>query len=175
MNALDLFILAVIIFFTGLGFYHGLIRSLSSLIAIIGGLILAKRFSVQVTHFLSVIQVADVRGVLGFILVFFFIFIVIKIFLSLLQKIINASVIASVDRIFGGLMGLLKGSLIVLMVIAVLHVVMPRNSAILVNSKLLPYSTRATGLIKNFVPEHMLPYIQRGVYTVIQEPSKPAK
>jgi membrane protein required for colicin V production len=172
MNALDLFILGVILFFTGLGFYHGLIRSLSSLIAIIGGLVLAKKFSVQVTHFLSVIQVADVRGVLGFILVFFFFFIVIKVTLHLLQKVINTSVIASVDKIFGGLMGLIKGLLIVLMVIAVLQVVMPRNSAILVNSRIVPYSAKATGLIKNFVPEHMLPYIQRGVYTVIPKPKK---
>jgi len=175
MNALDLFILAIIIFFTGLGFFHGLIRSLSSLIAVIGGLILAKKFSVQVTHFLSVIQVADVKGVLGFILVFFFFFIAIKVTLRLLQKIINASVIASVDKIFGGVMGLIKGLLIVLMVIAVLQVVMPRNSAILVNSKLLPYSTKATGIVKNFVPQHMLPYIQRGVYTVIPKTSKPSK
>lgn len=175
MNALDLFILAVIIFFTGLGFYHGLIRSLSSLIAIIGGLVIAKKFSVQVTHFLSVLQVADVRGVLGFILVFFFCFIAIKLVLRLLQKIINASVIASVDKVFGGLMGLLKGCLIVLMVIAVLQVVMPRNSAILVNSRLLPYSTKSTGIVKNFVPEHMLPYIQRGVYTIVSKPSKPSK
>lgn len=172
MNALDIFILGVMLLFMGLGFYHGLIRSLSSLIALVGGLFLAKRFSVAVTHFLSVLQVADVRGVLGFILVFFFFFIVIKIALRLLQKVINASVVASVDKVFGGLMGIIKGILIVLMVVAVLQVVMPRNSAILVNSKLMPYTGKATGLIKNFVPEHMLPYIQRGVYTVVKKPAK---
>jgi membrane protein required for colicin V production len=172
VNALDVFILVAIIALTGLGFYHGLIKSLSSLIAIIGGLSLAKRYSGQVTHFLSVLQVADIRGVLGFILVFIFFFIVIKIVLHLLQRVIHASVISSVDKVFGGIAGFIKGTLVVLMVIAILQVVMPRNSAILVNSKLLPYSAKAVGMIKSFVPEHMHPYIQQSVYTVIKKPSK---
>jgi membrane protein required for colicin V production len=172
VNALDIFTLVVIIAFTGLGFLHGLIKGLSSLAAIIGGLFLAKKFSGHVAQFLSVLQVADIRGVLSFILVFFFVFIVIKIGLHLFQKIINASVISSVDKVFGGIVGFTKGALIALMVIAVLQVVMPRNSAILVNSKLLPYTAKTVGLIKGFMPEHMLPYIQRGVYTVIKKPSK---
>jgi membrane protein required for colicin V production len=172
VNALDIFCIVVIVAFTGLGFYHGLIKGVSSLIAIIGGLCLAKKYSVQVTQFLTVLQVADIRGVLGFIIVFLFFFMVIKIGLHLLQKVINASVIASADNVLGGLLGFIKGALIALMVIAILQVVMPGNSAIIANSKILPYSTKGIALIKTFVPEHMQPYIQKGVYKVIKKPAK---
>jgi len=169
VNALDIFTITVIVAFTGLGVYHGLIKSVSSLIAIIGGLFLAKKFSGSVTAFLSVLQVADVRGVLGFLVVFFFFFVLIKIFLHFLQKILNASVLSAFDNALGGVLGFFKGLLIALMVMALLQVVMPKDSAILVKSRLLPYSTQAVGLIKGFVPEHMKPYIHKTAHKITRK------
>jgi len=160
VNGLDIFIILVIVAFTGLGFYHGLIKSVSSLVAIIGGLSLARKFSPNVTDFLSVLQVADVRGVLGFIMVFIFFFILIKIFLYFLQKVLNASILSPLDNTFGGVLGIIKGILVALMVVVILQVVMPKDSAILVNSRILPYSTKAVLLVKGFVPDNMKPYIQ---------------
>lgn len=161
MNALDIFTITVIIAFTGLGVYHGLIKGVSSLISIIGGLYLAKKFSPNITHFLSILHVEDVRGVLGFIVVFFFFFIIIKISMHILQKILNASVLATVDTAMGGALGFVKGFLIALLVMTMLQVILPQNSAILVNSKVLPYTKKTVGLIKGFIPEQMQPYIQK--------------
>lgn len=161
MNALDIFTILVIVFFTGLGVYHGLIKSISSLVAVVGGLYLAKRFSIEVSAFLSVLHVADVRGVLGFFVVFIFFFILIKIFMHFLQKILNASVLATFDTVLGGMIGFAKGAIIVLMVMAMLQVILPKNSAILVHSSLLPYSQKAIGVISGFIPEQMQPYIQK--------------
>lgn len=172
MNALDIFTLTVIVAFTGLGVYHGLIKSISSLLAIIGGLYLAKKFSPNITHILSILHVEDVRGVLGFIVVFFFFFILIKIFMHLVQKVLNASVLAPVDTAMGGMLGLAKGFLIALMAITMLQVILPQNSAILVNSKVLPYTKKTGGLIKGFIPEQMQPYIQKTTKTITKELQK---
>lgn len=168
MNALDILILVIVVTFTGLGVYQGLIKSVSSFVAVIGGLILAKRFSVEVTHFLSYLQVADVRGVLGFIVVFIFFFILIKIFMHLLQKILNASVLATFDTVFGGVFGFLKGFLLALMIAAILQVILPKNSAILVNSKALPVTKKATLIVTGFIPAQMHPYIQQTTRKVMK-------
>jgi uncharacterized membrane protein required for colicin V production len=172
VNGLDIFTIIVIVAFTGLGFYYGLIKSVSSLVAVIGGLLLAKKFSANVTDFLSVLQVADVRGVLGFIVVFFFFFILIKVFLHVLQKILNASILSPLDNAFGGAFGFIKGLLIALMVMAILQVIMPKDSAIIVHSRILPYSTKAIVLVKGFVPENMQPYIQMTTQKVNKQSTK---
>ena len=168
MNALDVLTIVLVVVFTGLGVYQGLIKSVSSFVAIIGGLLLAKRFAAEVSNFLSVLHVADVRGVLGFIMVFIVFFIIIKMFMHFLQKILNASVLATFDTAFGGLFGFLKGFVIALMVTAILQVVLPGNSAILVESKTLPVTRKATVLIMGFLPEQMKPYIQQTKRKFIQ-------
>lgn len=168
MNALDVLTIILMVVFTGLGVYQGLLKSVSSFVAIIGGLFLAKRFSAEVSHFLSVLHVADVRGVLGFIVVFIAFFIIIKVFMHLIQKILNASVLATFDSIFGGFFGFLKGFILALMVAAIFQVVLPRDSAILVNSKTLPVTKKAAVLIMGFVPDQMKPYIQQTSKKIIQ-------
>jgi membrane protein required for colicin V production len=172
VNALDIFTITVIVAFTGLGIYHGLIKSISSLAAIVGGLYLAKRFSPDITHFLSILHVEDVRGVLGFIVVFLFFFIIIKVFMHFVQKVLNASVLAAVDTSLGGALGLAKGLLIVLLTITILQVILPQNSAIFVNSKVLPYSKKTLSSIRGFIPEQMQPYIQRTAITATKEQLK---
>lgn len=172
MNALDIFTFAVILAFTGLGVYHGLIKGISSLTAIVGGLYLAKRFSPDITHFLSVLHVEDVRGVLGFVVVFFFFFILIKIAMYFVQKVLNASVLAVVDKSLGGALGFAKGFLIVLMTITMLQVVLPQNSAILEKSKLLPHTRKSMGMVKGFIPEQMQPYTQKATKTITREIQK---
>jgi membrane protein required for colicin V production len=172
VNALDIFSFTVIVAFTGLGVYHGLIKGISSLTSIIGGLYLAKRFSPNITHFLSILHVEDVRGVLGFLVVFIFFFIIIKIFMHFVQKILNASVLAAVDTALGGALGFVKGLLIVILSITMLQVILPLNSAILVNSKVLPYSKKTMGIIRGFIPEQMQPYIQKTTKTVTKELQK---
>jgi membrane protein required for colicin V production len=169
VNALDIFALAVLIVFTGLGIYHGLIKSISSLVAIIGGLYLAKRFSTVLTHFFSILHVEDVRGVLGFFLVFIFFFIMIKICMHFVQKAFNASVFAAVDTTMGGILGFIKGFLIVLMTVTILQVILPQYSAILVHSKVLPLTTKTFAIVKGFIPEQMQPYIRKTAQKVTKE------
>lgn len=168
MNALDVLTILLVVAFTGLGIYQGLIKSLSSLVAIIGGLYLAKSFALQISHFMAVLHVEDVRGVLGFILAFLFFFIIIKVCMHLLQKILNASVLAAFDTAFGGAFGLLKGFILALMIAAILQAVLPGNSAILVSSKTLPLTRKASVIVMGFVPDQMKPYIQQTSRKIIQ-------
>ena len=172
MNALDIITITVIVAFTGLGVYNGLIKGISSLVSLIGGLYLAKRFSGNITHFLAILHVEDVRGVLGFIVVFFFFFIIIRVFMHFVQKVLNASVLASVDTALGLALGLVKGLLIVLLAITMLQVILPQNAAIFVNSKVLPYSKKTMGIIRGFIPEQMQPYIQKTTIPVTKELQK---
>jgi len=167
VNALDTATIVIVVAFTGLGLYQGLIKSASSLIAIVGALLLAKRFAIDVTHMLSVLHVADVRGVLGLLAAFFVFFLAIKVLLHFLQKIASTSVLAPFDLVLGGIFGFAKGVIAVLMMVAVFQVVLPKNSAVLAGSKTLPLTKKSLVLVMGFVPEHMKPYIQQTTRVIL--------
>jgi len=162
VNALDIFAIFVIALFFGLGIYHGLIRSISSLASIIIGLFLANKLSPALTGILSYIHIPNSKGLVGFLLVFFFFFLVIKIIFHFIQKLSNKSGLSVVDRVLGGILGLAKGLIITVFVFTFLQLVLPGSSAILKESNLLSYSNKVFTVAKGIVPHDIYTHILRG-------------
>ncbi|HOM28158.1 MAG TPA: CvpA family protein [Deltaproteobacteria bacterium] len=160
MNAIDAATILLVVVFTGLGVYQGFIKSASSLVALVGGLLLAKRFALDISHGLAILQVQDARGVLGLAAAFLLFFVAIKVLLHLTHKIMSTSVLAPFDMALGGAFGLAKGVIGALLVVAMAQVVLPKDSAVFVKSKTLPVTKKALVLVMGFVPEHMKPYIK---------------
>ncbi len=168
MNALDAATILLVVVFTGLGVYQGLIRSVSSLVAVVGGMLLAKRFAADISQGLVILQVQDARGVLGLVVAFAVFFAALKILLHFLQKIMKASVLAPFDMSLGGAFGFIKGAVAVLLIVALAQVVLPKDSAVLKGSKTLPVTRKAVVLVIGLVPEHMRPYIAHTTRTLIR-------
>jgi len=162
VNALDIFAIIFAILFSGLGIYHGLIKSISSLASILAGLLLASRLSPAFAEILSYIHVPNSRGLLGFLIVFLFFFLVIKVFFHFIEKLSTRSGLSAVDRVLGGLLGLAKGVIIAVFVFTFLQLVLPQNSAILEKSHFLPYSNKVFTIAKGIVPHDIYTYIHRG-------------
>ncbi len=162
MNSLDTLSLFIGLTFLALGFYNGLIKSVSSLIAIIAGMYCAKKLEPFISKLLSVAHIKNPEGVLGYIFVFFCIFVSVKILLLLVQKVTKASGLSIVDRIFGGVLGAVKGILVIVIACTVLQVALPRNSAIFRSSKFLPYINKAVSTAHVFLPNDMYKYIMKG-------------
>lgn len=155
MNALDIACFSILGIFLALGVYRGLIRSVSSLVAIIAGLILAKRYYDVVSELLGFLHISDSRGIIGYILVFLLFYIGIKIAIHFIHLISKASGLKPVDRVLGGLFGLIKGIIIAVIIISLLQMVLPKESAVLKNSILLPYSNAIVSYTKAMVPERV--------------------
>lgn len=162
MNSLDVFSLLVIFLFSGLGIYHGLIKSISSLASIIIGLFLAKKLSPVLAEILSYIHIPNSNGLIGFLIIFFFFFMVSKIIFHIIQKFWNKSALSSVDRVFGGILGFGKGVIIAVIIFSVMQLVLPKNSAIIKDSSLVSYSNKILVTAKGFVPRDIYTYFHRG-------------
>ncbi|HQG31521.1 MAG TPA: CvpA family protein [Deltaproteobacteria bacterium] len=152
MNALDSISILICLAFLGLGISHGLIKSVSSLVAIIVGLFGAKKLEPFISTILSAVHLHNPKGLLGYLFVFFCIYIAVKIALLLLRKVTKASGLSPIDRAFGGLLGLVKGIIAVVLICTVMQVFLPKDSAILTHSKLLPYTRKIVSNAHVLIP-----------------------
>lgn len=161
MNALDYVSILLCATFLALGAYQGLIRSVSSLAALLTGLYSAKKIEPLFSRLLAAIHVPNPRGILGYLLVFFCIFFTIKIILFFLQKLLKASGISVIDRTFGAVLGLVKGVVITVFACTILQLALPKDSAILKNSEFLPYSNKIVSSARGFLPSDIYRHIGR--------------
>ncbi|MCD6569360.1 MAG: CvpA family protein [Deltaproteobacteria bacterium] len=155
MNALDIgicFILSIPMF---IGFFKGFIRGISSLIALVAGLLLAKRYYIVASGIITSLNIPDPKGILGYICVFLVFYIGIKIVARLLHGISRVSGLSPLDRILGGLLGLLKGGILAIIIITLLQVALPKDSVLLKQSAVLPYSNKALSYTKGILPKEL--------------------
>jgi len=159
VNALDIVCISIIIVSAGLGIYKGLIRTISSLIALIAALFLSKASSSFSSEIFSYINVTN--PILVTLILFLIFFITAKIALNLLQKVSHATVLTSLDRGCGGLFGLAKGIIIAVLIFTVIQAALPKGSTILTRSFLLPYSNKIVGITEVFFPGDIYAYINK--------------
>lgn len=152
MNALDSVSILICLAFLGLGISHGLIKSVSSLVAIIVGLYGAKKLEPFISTILSVVHIHNPKGLLGYLFVFFCIYVAVKIVLLLLRKVTTATGLSPIDRAFGGLLGLAKGIIAVVIICTVMQIFLPKDSAILRTSRLLPYTRKLVSNAHVLIP-----------------------
>ncbi len=162
MNSLDITILVICAAFTGLGIAHGLIKSVSSLIAILAGLFCAKKLEPYISKILAFLHIHNPGGILGYLFVFFCIFISIKILLLILRKVTKATGLSPVDRILGGTLGLLKGLIITVIICIIFQVALPKDSAIIRNSKLVPMANKIASSAHGFIPNDIYSQVNKG-------------
>ncbi|MBN2297159.1 MAG: CvpA family protein [Deltaproteobacteria bacterium] len=161
MNTLDTVAIFFMVLFLGMGIYNGLIRSISSLVSIFAGLYLAKKLSPALTQILSLIHLPNAKGLISFLLVFLFFFAVIKIAFHFIEKFSRRSVISTADRVLGGVLGLVKGAVIMVFIVTVMQIVLPKDAAILEKSHIIPLANKAVITAKGLVPDDIYRHIQK--------------
>jgi membrane protein required for colicin V production len=162
VNSLDALFLIICLGFLGLGLSHGFIRSVSSLIAIIAGLFCAKKLEPFISRILAFVHIGNPKGVLGYLFMFFCIFIAVKIILLLFQKLTKATGLSPIDRALGGLLGLTKGIIITAVISALLQVALPGDSAVLTNSRILPFTNKVLSSARMLIPSAVYGAVTKG-------------
>lgn len=161
MNALDIVIIIIFGVCIIRGLFQGLLQAISSLVAILAGLVLAKRYYLAAASLLSTVHIPDPGGITGYLLVFIIFFIGIKLIFFILARITKSAGLSSLDRALGCVFGFLKASLYCLILITILQVALPRDSAILTRSTILPTYNKVVSAAGTLIPQGFLARIHK--------------
>ncbi len=152
MNILDLIVIICLLIFLTMGLMHGILKSISSLSALLLGFFLAKRYSAVASDLLGSLHIKDADGIFGYILIFLLFYIAIRIIFKLAERLTKDTALSVVNRLLGGAMGLTKGALIAMVTLTLTQIVLPDGSAIIEDSQAVPYSNRIISYAKAIVP-----------------------
>ncbi len=113
MHFFDVIALIIIILFALKGLKNGLIIELSSLIALLLGIIVAIKFSNVAAAWLSENLTSQYVSVIAFILVFVFTVIVVHIVARIADKLMKAIALGWLNRLAGAVFGILKAAFLI--------------------------------------------------------------
>lgn len=153
MNTFDFFIAAIVLFALWRGFSAGFVKSFISLVGWLVALIAASRFAGDVGHlFTGMVSSPKLQLALGFLLIVLVSLTVLTIVSMVANKIMETLHIKILDRVAGGVLGALKGILVVLIFMSISAPVIQRlpfwqNSTLV--PELMPFAPVAMKLSKD--------------------------
>lgn len=135
MNLLDIVLIAILAFCLIRGIFRGLIKELSSIVGVLGGLyaaytyygLLAKALSRWITN-------VDYLYIISCLIIFAVVYLVVSVIGIMIKYFMNIVFLGWTDRLCGAFFGAVKGILIAAVLILILTTFLPKNSAILKDS-----------------------------------------
>ncbi len=136
---LDIIFIVIILVSTGFALRKGLMREVISLVALIGGLLLAAFYYQAIARlFLDLAKTEAVADLIGFLIIFLATILIGAVAAWLVNRFVKMASLEWIDRLMGGVFGFLRGwamsSIIALALIA-----FPVRQEILARSVLAPY------------------------------------
>lgn len=123
MNILDIFLAIPLIYGLVRGLYKGIVAEISSLVSIVGGIVLSYFFSEDLYQYMiKFMQPSIGVRIASYVIVFFIVVVIIYMIGKSITKVIDFLSIGILNHILGGAFGLAK--MVILMIIAV-HFVHP--------------------------------------------------
>jgi membrane protein required for colicin V production len=148
----DIIVIAVIGILTIIGFYNGMMRQLFGLVGLVAGYILAMRYYQPCSWFFTSFHSGTARAI-SFIAIFLACILVAHIVGWLVGRLFNISGLGFLNRIGGGLLGFLKGCLIVSLMVLVLTVSDSAKSGFFKKSHTVKYVLPVAAMLKKVTHE----------------------
>lgn len=156
-TAFDVLVLAIFLVFLIRGIWIGFIRQISSLVAMLGGFILAGYFDNDFYHFiLPYFNNSHTAFLLTYILLFIAFFFLIKLVGLGLSKVMDITLSPWFDRGIGGLFGIIKGIFITSLIFVVTTSYLSGSNKYLKNSLVYPFLAQSSKVILTFIRDHDL-------------------
>jgi membrane protein required for colicin V production len=154
-SLLDFVFAFIIVLSTGFALTKGLVREIISLVALVGGFVLAALYYPVPAHwFLEFTRNDSVANLIGFLIIFLGCIIVGAVAAFLVNKFVKMASLEWMDRLLGGLFGFLRGwaicSIIVLALIA-----FPIRENLVARSYFAPYLLAGARAAALMVPQDM--------------------
>jgi membrane protein required for colicin V production len=148
----DIIVLAVIAILTIAGLFHGMVKQLFGLAGIVAGYLLAMKYYELCSKYLTSFHPGTARA-LSFIAIFLACIIIAYIIGWLVGKLFATAGLGFLNRMGGGILGFLKGYLIVAVVVMVLHAFLPADNELFKTSRTIKYILPVTALFKKVTHE----------------------
>jgi membrane protein required for colicin V production len=154
MNLLDLAILIIVVLIAVRGFFRGIIQEAATLFGIIASFFLACYYYNELARFLLryTQNYLVVLYFFSFLLLFGLSLFLFRAFGLLIKQMVRFSLFGWVDRVLGGLFGLIKGGVVVFFLITLLTLLLPKQSAIINQSRLFPRVIALTDQLTMLIP-----------------------
>ncbi|ACN16641.1 putative colicin V production protein-like protein [Desulforapulum autotrophicum HRM2] len=156
MNLFDVIILVVVSFCLVRGLFRGFIREVSSIVGVLAGFYGAGTYYPLVAPFLNQwVDNPGYRKIISFFVLFCGILIAVNLVAALIRYLLNIVFLGWVDRLCGLVFGAAKGLLIVSILLIVVTILLPRNTAFVSESRLCPHVVMVSEVLSVFVPQEM--------------------
>lgn len=153
MNLLDVVIVLLCLIFAVFGIFQGIVRQLFSWSGLILGHLAGVRYYETAQKQLRFdFPYSDFAA---YLLLFAAVYIVFRLVGLLFERWVRGSELSGIDRLSGMLAGLVKGVLFAVLLVFLLVILLPRNTALLRESKLAPTAMVAAEWVQKIVPERI--------------------
>jgi membrane protein required for colicin V production len=154
-SSLDFFFAIIVLVSIAFALLKGLVREITSLVALIGGFILAVLYySVPAAWLSAVSRNESVANLFGFLIIFLGCILIGALVSLIINRFLKAASIKWVDRLLGGVFGLLRGwAICSIMVIGL--IAFPVSEDAMARSVLAPYLLAGARAAVHLVPQSL--------------------
>jgi membrane protein required for colicin V production len=152
INTLDIIILVIISLTTAYGIWKGMISQIFSIAGIVGGYFAAVRYYTPIASHLTFMDAAAAK-ILSFISIFFLCIFAAMVIAWIVGRFFKLPGLGLINSFGGGVVGFIKGFLVVTMMVIFLLAILPRDSQLVNTSASLPFVLKGIKIIDNMVPK----------------------
>jgi membrane protein required for colicin V production len=135
MNLLDFILVVILAYCLIRGIFRGLVKELSSIIGVLGGLYAAYAYYPLVAKWLSKwIKNTGYQHILSCLVLFLGVYLIVSLAGVIIKYFMNIVFLGWTDRLCGAFLGTVKGLLLAAILILVLTTFLPKNASILRDS-----------------------------------------
>ena len=156
-TAFDILVLVIFLAFLARGIWIGFIRQISSLVAMIGGFLLAGYFDNEFYRILlPYFKNSHTVFLITYILLFVAFFFLIKLAGLGLKKVMDITLTSWFDRTVGGLFGVIKGIFFTSLIFIVVSSYLSGSNKYIKKSITYPFLAQSSKVILTFIRDHDL-------------------
>ncbi|MDE7063993.1 MAG: CvpA family protein [Desulfovibrionaceae bacterium] len=155
INYFDVGVLCILGLFTLQGLLRGFVGEVAGVAALIAGFLCAHRAYQDAALYLTAITDPTWRNIVAYVLVFLAVLIAVGLLARLLRKVLAFSFISWIDKLAGGALGLLKGSLICSLLLILFQRFLGETT-FMHNSVVLPYLNAVMEQLRNHLPADLI-------------------
>lgn len=151
MNAVDIAIISVTGISCLFGLWRGFVKEVLSLVSWVAALLLARIYSETFSETLAgVISNEGARYLTAFVLIFIAVMMIGTLVNSIISKLLSATGLNFVNRLFGGVFGIVRGAVIVLVILFICNIFVS-ETALWQESQLIPYGMSAIDWSRTYI------------------------
>jgi membrane protein required for colicin V production len=152
---IDFLFVAIILISTIFALRKGLVREVISLVALIGGLLLAAFYYPAIAElFHDITKTAEIANLIGFLAIFLSVILLGAVAAFLVNRFVKMADLQWIDRLLGALFGFLRGWAIA-SIIALALIAFPVRAGTMVKSVFAPYLLAGARAAVLLVPQHL--------------------